>query len=70
MRALSGPGGSWELSAESRAVAAEILRKPVTQLASTSWDRAMAADLRRFMVQQIESHVERRLTTAPMLEEP
>lgn len=64
----SGPGGSWELSADSRAVAADMLRKPVAQLARTAWNQATAADLRRFLVQRIESHVERRLTTAPMLE--
>jgi hypothetical protein len=44
-------------------VAAEMLRLPVSQ-ASTS----AAVDLRRFLVQQIEAHVERKLITAPMLE--
>jgi DNA repair protein RecO (recombination protein O) len=62
-------GGSWELSTESRAIAAEMLRKPVAQLAVADWSQAKAADLRRFLVQQIESHAERRLTTAAMLEE-
>ena len=62
-------GGSWELSAESRALAEEILRKPVTLLAAESWSQAKAAGLRRFLVQQIESHAERRLATAAMLEE-
>jgi DNA repair protein RecO (recombination protein O) len=62
-------GGSWELSAESRALAEEILRKPVTLLAADSWSQAKAAGLRRFLVQQIESHAERRLATAAMLEE-
>jgi DNA repair protein RecO (recombination protein O) len=61
-RAL-GSGNSWELSAESRGLAAEMLRKPVGQVPA-----AAAADLRRFLVQQIEAHVERRLITAPMLE--
>jgi len=67
-RRATGMGGSWELSAESRAVAAEMSRKPVAQL-SGSWSRDTAADLRRFLVQQIESHAERRLVTAPMLEQ-
>jgi DNA repair protein RecO (recombination protein O) len=58
-----GGGNSWELSAESRALAAEMLRRPVAQIASSP-----ALDLRRFLVQQIEAHVERRLITAPMLE--
>jgi DNA repair protein RecO (recombination protein O) len=61
-------GGSWELSVESRAIAEEMLRNPVARLAA-NWSQDKAADLRRFLVQQIESHAERRLATAPMLEE-
>jgi len=61
-------GNSWELSAGSRFIAAEMLRQPVAQLSKTDWDQSSAADLRRFLVQQIESHVERRLITAPLLE--
>ena len=60
--------GSWELSAESRALAAEMLRRPVAQLAA-GWSQATGADLRKFLVQQIESHAERKLTTATMLDE-
>jgi len=63
-------GGGRELSAESRAIAAEMLRTPVTQLSGPAWNQATAADLRRFLVEQIESHVERRLITAPLLENP
>jgi DNA repair protein RecO (recombination protein O) len=62
-RRTLGACGSWELSAESRALAGEMLRKPVGETPA-----AVAADLRRFLVQQIEAHVERRLITAPMLE--
>ena len=62
-------GSSWELSVESRAIAGHILRQPVAQLPAGSWTQATAADLRRFLVQQIESHVERRLITVPVLEE-
>ena len=61
-------GGSWELSAESRAMAGEMLRKPVAQIGQDSWSRETCADLRRFLVQQIERHIERRLMTAPVLE--
>jgi DNA repair protein RecO (recombination protein O) len=68
-RRTLGAGNSWELSAESRRVAAEMLRKPVAQLSPVVWTQSTAADLRRFLVQQIEAHVERRLLTAPMLEE-
>src|SRR5579883_3443445 len=60
--ARPGRRNSWELTAESRALAAEMLRRPVGQVAGGG------ADLRRFLVQQIESHVERRLVTAKMFE--
>jgi DNA repair protein RecO (recombination protein O) len=62
-RRTLGGGNSWELSAESRRLAGEMLRKPVAETST-----AAAADLRRFLVQQIEAHVERKLITAPMLE--
>jgi DNA repair protein RecO (recombination protein O) len=61
-------GNSWELSAESRSTAAEMLRTPVAQLSIADWQQSTASDLRRFLVQQIEEHVERKLITAPMLE--
>jgi DNA repair protein RecO (recombination protein O) len=68
-RRLPGVGSNWELSAESRTMAAEMLRTPVAQLSKREWGAATAADLRRFLVQQMEAHVERRLITAPMIEE-
>ncbi len=68
-RRLPGVGNTWELSADSRRIAAEMLRKPVADLSTSAWDQTTAADLRRFLVQQIEEHVERRLITAPMLQE-
>jgi DNA repair protein RecO (recombination protein O) len=68
-RAALGAANSWELSAESMTMAAEMLRKPVAQLSRTNWDQNTFADLRRFLVQQIETHVERRLATARVLEE-
>ena len=40
-----------------------MLRRPVAQVPA-----AAATDLRRFLVQQIESHVERKLITASLLE--
>jgi DNA repair protein RecO (recombination protein O) len=45
-----------------------MLRTPVAQLSQTDWDQRTAADLRRFLVRQIESHIERRLVTAPLFE--
>jgi DNA repair protein RecO (recombination protein O) len=69
-RASLGMEGSWELSLASRAIAAEMLRTPIAQLSPAVWQQETAADLRRFLVQQIENHIERRLVTAPVLEAP
>jgi len=62
-------GSAWELSVSSRAIAEEMLRLPVTQLSQKLWSADTAADLRRFLIQQIESHSERRLVTAPLFNE-
>jgi len=67
-RAAMGAESSWELSFESRRMAAEMLRTPVGQLSGGPWTQATCADLRRFLVQSIEDHIERRLVTAPLLE--
>ena len=45
-----------------------MLRTPVGQLTYNGWQRETAADLRHFLVRQIENHIERRLITAPTLE--
>jgi DNA repair protein RecO (recombination protein O) len=66
-RALS-VGNTWELSRDSMNIAQEMLRQPVAKLSHTEWSQATAADLRRFLVQQIESHAERRILTYPVLE--
>ena len=62
-------GSTWELTLDSRTLAGDMLRKPVAQISQADWHPETAADLRRFLVQQIESHVERRLITAPLMEE-
>ena len=56
------------MSPESRALAEEILHSPIGQLPERPWTQATAADLRRFLAQQIESHIERKLITVPVLE--
>ncbi len=58
----------WELTAPSRAIAAEILCTPIGKMADQIWTQATAADLRRFLAQQMEAHIERRLITVPVLE--
>jgi DNA repair protein RecO (recombination protein O) len=59
---------TWELSPESRAIAEEILHTPIGQLADRRWSQTTAADLRRFLAQQMESQIERKLITFPVLE--
>jgi hypothetical protein len=49
-------------------IAQEMLRQPVAKLSHTAWSQTTAADLRRFLVQQIEAHAERRMITFPVLE--
>ena len=68
-RRSAGSAGTYELSAASRSIAAEMLRKPVGQLSEQAWRQETAADLRRFLVQQMEAHLERRLITVPPMEQ-
>jgi DNA repair protein RecO (recombination protein O) len=67
-RTAMGAESSWELSLESRQIAAEMLRTPIAQLSGRAWGQGTGADLRRFLVQSIEGHIERRLLTATVLE--
>jgi DNA repair protein RecO (recombination protein O) len=60
--------GSWELAPESRAIAEEILHTPIGQLTDRPWTQSTAADLRRFLAQQMEAQIERKLITFPVLE--
>jgi DNA repair protein RecO (recombination protein O) len=60
--------GSWELSLDSRMIAEQMLHKPVAHIDPPAWQRETCADLRRFLVQQIEHHIERKLLTPPVLE--
>ncbi len=57
-------GGSFTLGPESQALAARIFRSPVPALAAEEWSRQRAADLRRFGIQALERHIDRRLTSA------
>ena len=59
---------TWELSPESRAIAEEILHTPIGQLSDRHWSQSTAADLRRFLAQQMEAQIERKLITFPVLE--
>jgi DNA repair protein RecO (recombination protein O) len=59
--------GSLTLSVESQTLAARILRVAVPSLAAETWPRQRAADLRRFAIQALERHIDRRLTSAVAL---
>jgi DNA repair protein RecO (recombination protein O) len=59
---------STEILPDSRTVAAEMFRAPVERFAGSTWQRQRAADLRRFLAQRIERHIEKKLVTAGMLE--
>lgn len=59
---------SSELSPESRAVAAQMFRSPVENFGRTSWPKAVGADLRKFLIQIFQRHIEKKLVTASMLD--
>ena len=59
---------STEISADSRALVAEMFRASLDRLKGDPWPRARGADLRRFLAQRIERHIEKKLVTAAMLE--
>jgi len=52
------------LNPKSQAIAARIFRSPASAFASESWPRQRAADLRRFAIQALERHIDRRLRSA------
>jgi DNA repair protein RecO (recombination protein O) len=59
---------SSEISAESRTLAAQMFRAPVESFAAKAWPKAQAADLRKFLIQILQRHIEKKLVTAGMLE--
>jgi DNA repair protein RecO (recombination protein O) len=65
---LSGFLPDLRVSLESREIAREILTTPIAELPERAWSKATGKDLRRFLVRQIEEHVERKLLTVPLLE--
>jgi DNA repair protein RecO (recombination protein O) len=59
---------SSEISAESRSLAAKMFRAPVETFAATAWPKSQGADLRKFLIQILQRHIEKKLVTAGMLE--
>ena len=64
---LHGNGSGSALSADSWQLAQRMLRAPVASFAGESWPRKRGQDLRRFTVQMLERHLERKLKTAEAL---
>jgi DNA repair protein RecO (recombination protein O) len=65
---------SSEMSAESRVLAAQMLRVPLSKLSATSATdssistKSPAGDLRKFLLQTLERHIEKKLVTRGMLD--
>src|SRR5438105_259220 len=59
---------SSEISSESRAVAVQIFRTPLANIQGGEWAKTRAADLRKFLLQTLQRHIEKKLVTAGMLE--
>jgi len=59
---------SSEISSESRKLTAMMFRAPIEGFAGMPWPKAQAADLRKFLIQILQRHIEKKLVTAGMLE--
>src|SRR5437764_4402842 len=58
---------SSEISAESRMLAAQMLRAPLSTIGAGGSQKS-SADLRKFLLQTLERHIEKKLVTRVMLE--
>ena len=56
------------MSPESRKIAAQMWRSRVSDFAAIDWPKVVGADLRKFLLQILERHIEKKLVTAGMLE--
>jgi DNA repair protein RecO (recombination protein O) len=59
---------SSEISGDSRLLAAQMFRAPVESFTGTPWLKSQGADLRKFLIQTLQRHIEKKLITAGMLE--
>ena len=60
-------GSVGELEAESWQLAQKMLRAPIASFAAEPWPRRRGQDLRRFTLQALERHLERKLRSAEAL---
>ena len=56
------------ISSDSRELASLMLQSHISRLPARVWNKDTALDLRRFLIRQMEEHVERRFVTVPCLE--
>jgi DNA repair protein RecO (recombination protein O) len=59
---------SSEMSSESRTLASEMFRARVESFVATPWAKSRGSDLRKYLMQTLERHIEKKLVTAAMLE--
>ncbi len=65
---LSGFLPELRVSPESRAIVEEMMQRPISQLTEREWTKNTAVDLRRFLIRQIQDHIERKLHSVSILE--
>jgi DNA repair protein RecO (recombination protein O) len=58
---------SWPLAAASRRLAQQMLQRKLSEVPLEKWTTKTAQDLRRYLSQRLEAHVERRLRAGAML---
>jgi len=59
---------SSEITTESRALVAKMFRAPVESFAGIPWAKSQSSDLRKFLIQTLQRHIEKKFVTAGMLE--
>jgi DNA repair protein RecO (recombination protein O) len=59
---------SSEMSSVSRELAAQMFRSPVESFTAAAWPKSQGSDLRKFAIQILERHIEKKLVTASMLD--
>ena len=59
---------SSEMSAESRKLAGQMLTAPLSRIRASALPNSTGADLRKFLLQTLERHIEKKLVTRGMLE--
>jgi DNA repair protein RecO (recombination protein O) len=65
---LSGFLPELHVSRESRLIAEEMMQTPIGQLTQREWTSSTASDLRRFLIRNVQEHIERKLHSVALLE--